>query len=97
MVDHTATARIQRLVRWLEKFKRCFVKDTGFVAAAGGSRPSSRLLDQYVAAFRHVEAGAPDKGTTTLKDLSTSVASRVTATDRAAITKLLDMQLAKLA
>ena len=24
MVDHTATARIQRLVRWLERFKRCF-------------------------------------------------------------------------
>ena len=24
MVDHTATARIQRLVRWLEQFKRCF-------------------------------------------------------------------------
>lgn len=24
MVDHTATARIQRLVHWLEQFKRCF-------------------------------------------------------------------------
>ena len=24
MVDHTATARIQRLVRWLEQFKACF-------------------------------------------------------------------------
>lgn len=24
MVDHTATARIERLVRWLEQFKRCF-------------------------------------------------------------------------
>jgi SRSO17 transposase len=24
MVDHTATARIHRLVRWLEQFKRCF-------------------------------------------------------------------------
>ena len=24
MVDHTATARIQRLVRWLEQFTRCF-------------------------------------------------------------------------
>jgi SRSO17 transposase len=24
VVDHTATARIQRLVRWLEQFKRCF-------------------------------------------------------------------------
>ena len=24
MVDHTATARIQRLVRWLEQFKSCF-------------------------------------------------------------------------
>jgi hypothetical protein len=51
---------------------------------------------QYVAAFRHVEAGARDKGATALKDLSTSVASRVTATDRAAITKLVDAQLAKL-
>ena len=24
VVDHTATARIQRLVRWLERFKSCF-------------------------------------------------------------------------
>lgn len=24
MVDHTATARLQRLVRWLERFKECF-------------------------------------------------------------------------
>jgi SRSO17 transposase len=24
VVDHTATARVQRLVRWLEQFKRCF-------------------------------------------------------------------------
>jgi SRSO17 transposase len=24
VVDHTATARIQRLIRWLEQFKRCF-------------------------------------------------------------------------
>ena len=24
MLDHTATARVQRLVRWLEQFKRCF-------------------------------------------------------------------------
>ena len=24
MVDHTATARIERLVRWLERFKSCF-------------------------------------------------------------------------
>ena len=24
MVDQTATARIERLVRWLERFKRCF-------------------------------------------------------------------------
>ena len=54
------------------------------------------LLDQYVAAFRHVEAGARDKGAAALKDLSTSVASRVTATDRAAITKLIDAQLTKL-
>ncbi|MBZ5557364.1 MAG: twin-arginine translocation signal domain-containing protein [Acidobacteriia bacterium] len=59
------------------------VKDTG-------------LLDQYVAAFRHVEAGARDKGAAALKDLSTSVASLVSATDRAAITKLVDTQLAKL-
>jgi hypothetical protein len=54
------------------------------------------LLDQYVAAFRHVEAGARDKGAIALKDLSTSVATRVPATDRAAITKLVDTQLAKL-
>jgi hypothetical protein len=62
------------------------LKDTG----------SLGLLDQYVAAFRHVEAGARDKGAAALKDLSTSVAGKVAAADRAAITKLVDAQLAKL-
>ncbi len=54
------------------------------------------LLDQYVAAFRHVEAGAPDKGAAALKNLSTSVTSRVAATDSAPIAKLIDAQVAKL-
>jgi hypothetical protein len=72
------------------------LKDTGFVAPQEAAARRLELLDQYVAAFRHVEAGARDKGATALKDLSTSVASRVTATDRAAITKLVDAQLAKL-
>jgi hypothetical protein len=54
------------------------------------------LLDQYVAAFRHVEVGAHDKGAATLKDLSTNVAIRVPAADRAAITTLIDAQLARL-
>ena len=72
------------------------LKDTGFVAPQEAAVQRLRLLDQYVAAFRHVEAGARDKGATALKDLSTSVASRVTATDRAAIARLVDAQLAKL-
>jgi hypothetical protein len=72
------------------------LKDTGFVAPQEAAAHRRGLLDQYVAAFRHVEAGARAKGRTELKDLSTSVASRVTATDRAAITNLVDMQLAKL-
>jgi hypothetical protein len=54
------------------------------------------LLDQYVAAFRHVESGARDKGVTTLKDLSASVTRRVTATDPAPITKLIEAQVARL-
>lgn len=54
------------------------------------------LLDQYIAAFRHIEAGARDKGVTALRDLSTSVTRRVTATDPAPITKLIDAQLGKL-
>ena len=54
------------------------------------------LLDQYVAAFRHVESGARDKGVTALKDLSASVTRRVTATDPAPIAKRIDAQLARL-
>src|SRR4029077_16678280 len=54
------------------------------------------LLDQYVAAFRHVESGARDKGVTALKDLSANVTRRVTATDHAPITTLIDAQLARL-
>jgi hypothetical protein len=72
------------------------LKDTGFVAPEEAAVQRLWLLDQYVAAFRHVEAGARDKGATALKDLSTSLASRVTATDRAAMAKLVDAQLATL-
>jgi hypothetical protein len=72
------------------------LKDTAFIASQEPAVQRLGLLDQYVAAFRQVEAGARDKGATLLNDLSTSVAGRITPTDRAPIAKLVAAQLAKL-
>ena len=72
------------------------LKDTAFIASQEPAVQRLGLLDQYVAAFRQVEAGARDKGAALLNDLSTSVAGRVTPTDRAPIAKLVAAQLAKL-
>ena len=72
------------------------LKDAAFVAPHEAGARRLGLVDQYVAAFRHVEAGARDKGAAALKDLSASVATRVTPTDGAAITQLVGKQLSKL-
>ena len=58
------------------------------------ARPA--LVDQYVAAFRHTEAGERDKAATELKALSRMVADHVEPAARVEVTKQIDGQVAKL-
>ena len=71
--------------------------DSGF--AADGDAPAQRqkLLQQYIAAFRHVEALALDRAKETLKDLAADVAASVATAQQGTIKELVDAQLAKLA
>ena len=54
-------------------------------------------MNQYVAAFRHVEAGDRDKAAAALKELAASASARVVTDQQVAIKTLVDGQLAKLA
>jgi hypothetical protein len=72
------------------------VKDAGFVAPQEAAAQRQALLNQYVALFRHVEAGALDKAASGLKDLAASVSTRVVSDLQAPIKTLVDAQLAKL-
>jgi hypothetical protein len=73
------------------------IKDAGFVAPQEAAARRQALVNQYVAAFRHVEAGALGEARTTLKGLATNVAQWIVPDEQAAVTKLVDDQLAKLA
>ena len=55
------------------------------------------LVDQYVAAFRQVEAAAPDKAKSALDELAANAAAWVVTEKKNALRALVDGQLAKLA
>jgi len=60
-------------------------------------QPRSALLAEYIAMFRHVEAGALGDARAALDELNAHVAARASAADRSAIRALIDGQRAKLA
>jgi hypothetical protein len=62
---------------------------------ADGNRQA--LVNQYVAAFRHVEAGALHDARSGLNDLAATIRTAVAPDDQRALTALVDAQLAKLA
>lgn len=68
-----------------------------FVASQEASARRQALVNQYVSAFRHVEANALDQARTTLKSLATNVSQWVVPNPQAVVTRLVDDQLAKLA
>jgi hypothetical protein len=72
------------------------VADASFTDPADAAAERQALLNHYVAAFRHVEAGALDEARRTLKDLTAAISTRLAADRRAALTPLIDRQLAKL-
>jgi hypothetical protein len=67
-----------------------------FVAPQSAADDVKMLVDQYVATFRKVEAGARAEARTMLKDLDANVTKRVVPEKQAAVKKLIDAQAAKL-
>lgn len=70
--------------------------DSGFAAGHEAAATRQALVNQYVAAFRHVEAADLAGAQTTLKGLSTQIATSVTEEQQGALKALVDGQLAKL-
>jgi hypothetical protein len=54
------------------------------------------LMNQYVAAFRHVEAAALEKSRSTLGDLVANISWRIVTEQQGVLKSLVDRQLAKL-
>jgi hypothetical protein len=80
------------------ELKSAIVKLThsDFVAPQSAADDMKMLVDQYAAAFRKVETAAHPDARTMLKDLSANVTRRVVPGKQAAVTTLIDQQLAKL-
>jgi hypothetical protein len=71
--------------------------DSDFVVPQDAAAHRRTLVEQYVAAFRHVEAAAPDKAKSALDELAANAASWVVSEKKNALRALVDGQLAKLA
>jgi hypothetical protein len=71
--------------------------DKAFVVAAEGAEQRRMLMNQYVAAFRHVEAGARDEAKRMLADLAANASAWVAPDQLAVVRGLVDGQRAKLA
>jgi hypothetical protein len=81
------------------ELKSALVKlpDASFAVPREAAANRRAFVDQYVAAFRHVEAANLDKAKTVLKDLAASISSRIVADQQGAMHALVDGQLSKLA
>jgi hypothetical protein len=72
------------------------LQDSGFVAPHDAAEHRRKLVNQYVAAFGHVEAAALDAARRTLKDLAANISAWVVTDQQRALTSLVDGQLSKL-
>ena len=73
------------------------LQDPGFARPHEATAHRQILVNQYVAAFGHVEAAALDEAKRTLKDLAANISAWVVTDQRGALSQLVDNQLAKLA
>ena len=71
--------------------------DSGFVAPHEAAANRQRLMSQYVAAFRHVEAAALDKAKSVLNDLAINISAAVVTEQQGTLRALVEGQLSKLA
>jgi hypothetical protein len=72
------------------------LQDSGFIAPHEAAADRQTLVNQYVSAFRHVEAAALDKAKSALGDLVTNISTYVVPDKRGTLRALVDGQLAKL-
>jgi hypothetical protein len=70
--------------------------DSGFVVPQNAATQRQTLVNQYVAAFRHVEIGARDEARSTLKGLAGNISAWVVTGKHAALSTLVDGQLSRL-
>jgi len=72
------------------------LQDSAFVTPHEAGALRQTLVDQYVAAFRHVEGAALGNARSMLNDLAARVSASVVTGEQGAIRALVDSQLAKL-
>jgi hypothetical protein len=70
--------------------------DAGFVAQKDTTANRQTLMNQYIAAFQYVEAGAMDDARSMLKDLAARISAAVVPDKQEALSALVQGQLAKL-
>ena len=70
--------------------------DSGFVAPSKAAAQRRTLVDQYVAAFRKVESAAYADAKSTLGSLAVNVSAWVAPDKQAAVSTIIDGQIAKL-
>jgi len=73
------------------------LKDTSFARSSEAHTNRQILIAQYVAAFRHAEAGAISRCIAALKELSERAGTALTANQQQSVNMLIDSQIAKLA
>ncbi len=70
--------------------------DSSFVVPQNAGTERRTLMDQYVAAFRHVEVAAFDAARSSLRDLGASIVGRVVTGQQAALGTLVNGQISRL-
>jgi hypothetical protein len=71
-------------------------KDSDFVVPEGAAAARKNLVEQYVVAFRLVEAGGRDAATRALNDLAGNISTAIVSDQQGVIKALVDGQRAKL-
>jgi hypothetical protein len=71
--------------------------DSGFVSPQEATAQRQALVKQYVAAFRHVEAGGESEARVALNSLSGNISASMVKDQQASLHALVEGQLAKLA
>ena len=70
--------------------------NAGFVSPHEAPALRQKLVNQYTAAFRHVEAGSPVEARNALKNLSAHISASVASEQRDRVRALVEAQIAKL-